>query len=215
MSSMPRLTRCLPIALLLLAACTQGGEKLDGQKMPAATAAQAHSQASQEPTAAAGLDLAGAHFEPPKTWKDMGPQQMRNGYYTFGPVEGDTVPAEVTVFYFGSDQGGDIESNIRRWVGQMEPPAGMTIEQSMRRSKLTTTEGLPLHFVELDGTFQRSMGGGPMTGGRTESFPGWRMVGAIVEAPEGNVFFKLVGPAATARAMEVDYRTMLAHAQRI
>ena len=27
--------------------------------------------------------------------------------------------------------------------------------------------------------------------------PGWRLIGAIVEAPDGLVFFKCVGPAAT------------------
>jgi hypothetical protein len=59
------------------------------------------------------------------------------------------------------------------------------------------------------------MGGGPMTGGRTKAHPGWRMVAAIVEAPEGNVFFKLVGPEATAREMEESFRDMLTTAVKI
>ena len=54
-----------------------------------------------------------------------------------------------------------------------------------------------------------------MTGGRTKAFPGWRMVGAIIEAPEGNVFFKLVGPDATAREMEESFRGMVSTAVRI
>ena len=80
---------------------------------------------------------------------------------------------------------------------------------------MVTPTGLVQHVVEVDGIYQRSMGGGPITGGRTKAYPGWRMVGAIIEAPEGNVFFKLVGPAATARTMEASYRAMLAAATKI
>ena len=130
-------------------------------------------------------------------------------------MEGDDLAAEVTVFFFGTGQGGDIESNIRRWIGQMEAPEGKAIEEVVLRSKVTTRTGLDIHYVEIDGTFQRSMGGGPMTGGRTKAFPGWRMVGAIVEAPGGNVFFKLVGPEQTAREMEQAYREMLGSAVKL
>jgi hypothetical protein len=63
--------------------------------------------------------------------------------------------------------------------------------------------GLRVTRVELDGTYLAP--GGPMmqsTGKKT----GYRLLGAIVEAPGGNVFFKLTGPAATvaAAAAELD-----------
>jgi hypothetical protein len=193
----------------VLAACTQGGEKLDGKEMPARTSPATPRATTQEPSGTGPLDLAGVAFLPPDSWTDQGASGMRKASYTFGPVGEDELPAEVTVFYFGEGQGGDIESNIRRWIGQMDPPEGKEIEEVVRRSKITTQTGLDVHFIEIDGTFQRSMGGGPMTGGRTKAFPGWRMVGAIIEAPQGNVFFKLVGPETTAREMEAAYRGML------
>jgi hypothetical protein len=198
-----------------LGACTQGGEKLDGREMPARSAPAQPGTESLEPANGGPLDLAGVAFLPPEAWEDHGPSGMRKASFSFGPIDGDTDAAEVTVFYFGSGQGGDIESNIRRWVGQMDPPEGKAIEEIVLRSKIETPTGFVLHVVEVDGIFQRSMGGGPMTGGRTKAFPGWRMVGAIIEAPEGNVFFKLVGPDATARAMEESYRAMLGAAEKI
>lgn len=203
------------LCLLALAACTQGGEKLDGQKIPAPSSPAGTGTVTHEPAPTGALRLAGVEFKAPAEWNDLGASQMRQATYTLGPVEGDQQEAEVTVFFFGSGQGGDIESNIRRWIGQMEAPEGKSIEEVVRRSKLTSPTGLELHFVEVDGIFQRSMGGGPMTGGRTKAFEGYRMVGAIVEAPEGNVFLKLVGPDKTARAMEEGYRAMLNAAARI
>jgi hypothetical protein len=207
----------LPVAfvvmiLIALAGCTQGGEKLDGKEMPARTAPATAGSPTHEPAGASPVELAGMAFLPPEAWTDQGASGMRKASFTYGPVGEDEMPAEVTVFYFGSGQGGDIESNIRRWIGQMDPPEGQKIEEVVRRSRVTTRTGFEVHFVEVDGTYQRSMGGGPMTGGRTKAFPGWRMVGAIIEAPEGNVFFKLVGPDETARAMEESYREMLATA---
>lgn len=198
-----------------LSACTQGGEKLDGHEMPARSAPAQPGTQSLEPGGAGPLVLAGVAFLPPEAWAAHGPSGMRKASFTFGPVDGDNDAAEVTVFYFGSGQGGDIESNIRRWVGQMDPPEGKAIEEIVLRSRMETKTGFVMHVVEVDGIYQRSMGGGPMTGGRTKPYPGWRMVGAIIEAPDGNVFFKLVGPSATARAMEESYRAMLTAAARI
>lgn len=201
--------------LLTLGACTQGGEKLDGRQMPSQTAPAQQGGVSQEPTGSGPLDIAGVAFLPPEAWTDLGATQMRKASFSFGPAEGDTDAAEVTAFYFGEGQGGDIESNIARWIGQMDPPEGQEIQEVVRRSKMTTQTGLDIHFVEINGTHNRSMGGGPMTGGRTKAYPGWRMVGAIIEGPEGNIFFKLVGPEMTAGQMEESFRQMLSTAVKI
>ena len=44
--------------------------------------------------------------------------------------------------------------------------------------------------------------------------PGWRLIGAIVEAPEGLVFFKCVGPAATMQKAEKEFEKLLASLSR-
>jgi hypothetical protein len=40
------------------------------------------------------------------------------------------------------------------------------------------------------------------------------MLGAIVEAPEGNVFFKLTGPAKTVAAAEKQFEALLKSVKR-
>jgi hypothetical protein len=96
----------------------------------------------------------------------------------------------------------------------MKTPDGGDAAGTAIRSKLTTN-GFEVHFVEVDGTYMQSMGGGPMTGGRTEAKEGYRMVAAIVEAPGGNVFIKLTGPDTTARKMEEDLREMIGSVRKV
>ena len=38
---------------------------------------------------------------------------------------------------------------------------------------------------------------------------GWRLLGAIVEAPDGLVFFKCTGPAATMAKSEKDFQALV------
>ena len=185
-----------------------------GSSAPSRTAPADPYATPQQPSGGM-VQLAGINFQPAEGWTDLGPSAMRKAQYQLSPVEGDAEPAEVNVFYFGAGQGGDIESNIKRWIGQMQTPDGGDATSLAVRSKLTTSHGLDVHFVEVDGTYMKSMGGGPMTGGRKKALEDYRMVGAIVVAPEGNVFFKLTGPVATAIAMEEGMRAMLANTTRI
>ena len=62
--------------------------------------------------------------------------------------------------------------------------------------------GLRVTRVQLAGTYLAP--GGPMMQS-TGTRPGTRLLGAIVEAPEGNVFFKLTGPAASVAAAQADF----------
>jgi len=60
--------------------------------------------------------------------------------------------------------------------------------------------------VDVSGTFK---GGGPMMGQSGAPKSGYRLLGAIVEGPEGNVFFKLTGPAKTVAAAQDEFQAML------
>jgi len=212
----------LALVLALVVATGCGVQNGDGgsdsssssSSTPARTAPADGQSTPQQPTGGA-TQLGGISFAPIEGWNDLGANGMRKAVYQHPPVEGDAEAAEITVFYFGPDQGGTIESNIQRWIGQMQTADGGDATANAVRSKLTTGNGLDVHFVEVDGTYMKSMGGGPMTGGRKKAMPGFRMVGAIVEAPQGNVFFKLVGPSATAKAMEEGMRKMLDEATKV
>ena len=51
--------------------------------------------------------------------------------------------------------------------------------------------------------------GGPMKGEKTVK-PGYRLLGAIVEGPGGNVFLKFTGPAKTIAANQQKFEQLLA-----
>ncbi len=105
----------------------------------------------------------------------------------------DSADAELTVFHFPSGEGGggDVQSNITRWVGQFTQPDG---RPSAEVAQIAHREvnGMRVTTVDVTGTFAGRMGMGA-GGAPRES---WRMLGAIVEGPEGHVFFKLIGPEA-------------------
>ena len=106
-------------------------------------------------------------------------------------IDGDAA-AELAVFYFGPDQGGSIEANMTRWIGQFAQPDGS--ETKAKRDELSV-KGLPVALVEAKGTYS---GGMAMPGSAAPaSQPDAMLLGAIIKGPNGSVFFKLVGPRAS------------------
>jgi hypothetical protein len=167
---------------------------------------QTPGQPGQKPaqeTDGATAAAAGVTWTIPSAW-EIGPERrMRIATYLIG---GSTSNTDCAVFYFGEGQGGAVQANIDRWIGQFKQPDG---SESSDAATLVEREigGLSVTTIDLTGTYTASMGG-PMSG-RTEDRPGWRMLGAIVEAPEGPVFFKLTGPEETVEAATHDFQEML------
>ncbi len=218
----------LGLAMVALAGC--GNSDTDSQTKGTGTnAADAHAghdhgpgQGHDHPQAdhpqAAGTHgptgsttLAGVSFTPPAHWSDLGADGMRQAQYRLDPVEGDSAPGEVNVFYFGPQSGGGVQANLERWIGQMTLPEGADPATAITRSTFTAS-GMPGHLVSMNGTY-KSGGGRPM-GGDGEMLPGYRLVGVVLEGPEGSLFFKLTGPEATARAMETDLMVMVKSAMK-
>lgn len=179
-----------------------------GQPPATQPAAEAHPAAA---AAAGQAVLAGVAYAPPADWQDLGPNAMRKAQYRLAPVGGDSAPAEVNVFYFGPESGGGVEANLQRWIGQMVLPDGGDPATAAQRSTFTA-DGMAGHIISLDGSF-KSGGGGPM-GGSGALMPGYRLVGLVLEGPQGSLFFKLTGPVGTAKAMEAQLLTMVKGATR-
>lgn len=97
--------------------------------------------------------------------------------------------ADVVFFYFGENGGGDVESNIKRWVGQFQGGADTekVDHQEAGATKIT--------FVSTQGTFQSGMPGGQAT-----PLSDYALLGAILENAGGNVFVKMTGPAGVVKA---------------
>ena len=140
----------------------------------------------------------GLTWAAPAGWKADAARAMRAATYKVPAAKGDTEEAECAVFYFGQGQGGSVDSNLQRWVGQFEGAKA----PAPKKEKVL---GFDVTSVELDGTY--TGGGGPMAPKTSKA--GFKLVGAIVEGPEGAVFFKLTGPAKTVEAARADFSKMV------
>ena len=133
----------------------------------------------------------------PARWKEGPPKQMRAATYLIPAASGDGEGAECAVFM---NIGGGVQANIDRWVGQFEKTDGPPAQ------KRETINGLTVTTVDVSGTFK---GGGQMMGQSSAPKSSYRLLGAIAEAQEGEVFFKLTGPAKTVAAAQDEFKAML------
>lgn len=149
--------------------------------------------------------VAGVRWTVPSRWGQHPPRQMRVATYMIPAAGGDAEGAECAVFHFGGGQGGDVQSNITRWVGQFEN-AGKPAQASRE------VHGLQVTTVGVAGTYLAP--GGPMmqSQGKRENY---RLLGAIVEGPEGAVFFKLTGPSKTVDAAEKEFGELVASVEKL
>jgi hypothetical protein len=209
--TLQKTARAAGLILLATLAAGCGGDKAETPAAQRRAAEAARPQPAAGETAMPGTDggdlaVGGVVFTPPAGWQDLGPREMRKAQYRLAPVSGDPEPGEVNVFYFGGGQGGDVEANLQRWEGQMSATSAAPARSSF------DIGGMAAHLITVEGSYSGGMGG-PMGGGGAAK-PGYRLVGVVLEAPQGNVFFKLTGPVATAHAMEGDLLQMVRGARR-
>ena len=143
--------------------------------------------------------VAGVQWSVPQRWGDGGQRPMRVATYAIPASQGDAEAAECAVSFFGAGQGGPVEMNIDRWVGQFENPS--TPEKATKE-----VNGLKVSTVKIAGAYLTP--GGPMmtSQGKKENY---RLIGAIVEAPQGMVFFKLTGPSKTVESAAAEFDAMV------
>ena len=101
--------------------------------------------------------------------------------------------AECAVYFFGQAQGGSVQANIDRWKGQFAEPANAKIAKRV-------VHGLPVTTIDVSGTY---------SGMGAAAKPGYRMLGAIIENPGGNVFLKFAGPVKTVAANQGKFEQLL------
>jgi len=141
----------------------------------------------------------GLKWTVPARWTPQGERPMRLATYSVPAAKGDAEGGECAVFYFGPNQGGGIEANIDRWVGQFEN-AGAPARSTQ------TVHGIAVARVKVGGTFLAP--GGPQMESQGKK-PNYLLLGAIASGPKGAVFFKLTGPAKTIEAAAADFDRML------
>ena len=138
----------------------------------------------------------------PARWTNGPEKPMRAATYLIPAAAGDSEGAECAVF---ANIGGGVQANLDRWVGQFELPGGGDPKEKAKTKK-ETINGLPVTTIDLLGTFK---GGGTAMGANSGPKTGYRLLGAIVEGPGGEVFFKMTGPVKTMAAAEKEFQTLL------
>ncbi|MEZ4386672.1 MAG: hypothetical protein R3D98_03690 [Candidatus Krumholzibacteriia bacterium] len=210
----PARSLALPALLVCLGLVAACGGKQDSTPAAGQTTADAARPAPHDPhaghdhpAAAGDVVLAGVVVTPPAAWQDLGPNGMRQAQFRLPAVAGDADAAEVNVFYFGPASGGGVEANLQRWIGQM------TVADGVQPTRSTfSADGMNGHLVELDGTY--NSGGMRPMGGAGEAKAGYRLVGVVLEGPQGSLFFKLTGPVATAKVMQDELLAMVKGARK-
>lgn len=132
-------------------------------------------------------------FKTPAGWVGETPtSSMRVAQYQLPAAEGDTEAASLVVFYFGAGQGGSVQANLDRWMGQLQQPNGGSSKDTAKTETLTVN-GMKVTLLDVRGTY----GGGDMGGGSAQPKPNYRMRAGVIESPKGAYFVKLTGPEKT------------------
>lgn len=138
--------------------------------------------------------LATLKFDPPPEWVSKPPaSSMRVAEFALPKTAGDSEDATLTIFFFGATQGGNVQANIDRWIGQMSQPDGRASKDVAKTSTMTS-HGLKISMVDVTGTYVAEV-----SPGSTEHFnkPNFRQRAGYIDTPGGPYFVKLVGPEKT------------------
>jgi hypothetical protein len=150
---------------------------------------------------------AGLRWTMPSGWKAEPARPMRAATYTVAPAAGDKDAAECGIFFFGAGQGGSVQDNVDRWRSQIQGADGKPAPAKIDKRQ---AGGLSITLVDSSGAYSGM--GGPMAGGG-RAVPGYRLLGAVVQGPGGNIFVKFTGPAKTIAENQQKFDQLLASFQ--
>ena len=150
----------------------------------------------------AAESVAGVQWSAPANWKNQGAAQMRAATYAVPLAPGDHGAAECVVYFFGKGQGGPVDANIERWKGQFQTSTGKPAEARVGQR---IVHGMLVTTIDVSGRYSGM--GGPLAQATVVS--GYRLLGAILENPGGNIFLKFTGPIHTVAANQAAFETFL------
>jgi hypothetical protein len=153
------------------------------------------STSADDPTV---FEAGGLRGPKPASWVWTKPSmQFRTLQYAVAGDVDSIKAAELIVSVFVAGDGGPIDANINRWKGQFRKG------DASPEPKLADKELGPLKvkFVELEGDY--------LAMGAPAAKKDFSQIGAIVQAPGRNVFFRLIGPKDTVEANRADFMKMI------
>jgi hypothetical protein len=134
-------------------------------------------------------------FTIPSKWRiEPVTSPARGGQWRVAPLHGEGEGGEVVVFYFGPGIGGTAKENIEAWIGTMFNAEGHPAAQEVKHHE---TGGHKISQVVIFGTYNQ-----------TVSLPGvppvpksnYGLLGAVIENPQGNIYWRFTGPEALVTA---------------
>ena len=149
------------------------------------------------------VQLPGLTVVLPDGWQQVPPSSTMRAAQATIPGAGGA--GELTVFFFGTGQGGGAEANLQRWMQQIAPDPGSEAERTTFEG-----DGLRITCVDVHGTLQP----GQMGMGPSEPQADSRLLGAVVEGEGGPWFFKATGPEKTLGPQRNAFLAML-HSARL
>ena len=155
-----------------------------------------------------GRGATGVAWDVPEGWtaEDPSSSMRRAQYRVVGPA-GD---AECVVFYFGPGQGGGVADNVLRWADQFIQPDGRPSQEVLETRQLQVS-GMSVTLAEITGIYG---GGMAMGGGERENMADHMLLGAVVEGPDSNWFFKFTGPRATVESQREPFEALIRSLRR-
>ena len=128
-------------------------------------------------TSLSGAEVGGVKFDDPVGWTSA-PKPMRSANYTIPAAAGDRQNGEMAVYYFGPGQGGGVEANLRRWLGQFVSADGSPMDAADADRSDEQAGGMQVTVLDVTGTYLFKPF--PMAPQATP-MPGYRMLAVIVQ----------------------------------
>ena len=151
------------------------------------------------------LQVDDLRFTIPGQWQAEVPSSpSRKAQYALTATAADD-PGSCVIYYFGPGGAGDAQTNIDRWIGQFVNAAGEPPTDSALRETLSV-DGLTVHTVDVSGRYVAEAMPGS---GQQLDKPDQRLIAAVIEAPAGAYYLKVLGPQALIDAQEADILAMI------
>ena len=168
---------------------------------------------SPEPTAATApppsestLQVDDLRFTIPSQWQPEVPSSpSRKAQYELTATAPDDDHGSGVIYYVGPGGAGDAQTNLDRWIGQFvnaagEPPMNEAVRETI------SVDGLTVHTVDVSGRYVAEAMPGA---GQQLDKPDQRLIAAVIEAPAGAYYLKVLGPQALIDAQEADILAMI------
>jgi hypothetical protein len=133
-------------------------------------------------------------FTIPSKWKiEPVESPARGGQWHVPPLHGEGEGGEIVVFYFGPGIGGKViggtaKENIEAWIGTMFNAEGHPAADKVSQHK---TSGFTISQVIIFGTYYQVVS---LPGVPPVPKSNYGLLGAVIENPQGNVYWRFTGP---------------------